>query len=303
VWHNVDKGGLAASQGNAMELVKDDRVRMPAKPEWGLGHVIQNPAGGKVFVLFREAGEKTLSLKHAKLVSVEGEEASDPWLDNLNFDVSALGSRYLGPREAVAVFLEKYPGGFQEKAYIEEERAPKVAAHELIVKLLDRDVINGLLEAGEFDKVGSAALRVIGKTNLVYPSDRLALTRALKVDGNAERFARALQDQLYGAGDPATRFKRFADALAELDAARWTLCTYFSFIRFPEEYMLLKPTLTQNAAARCRFDLDYRAEPNRITYGRLLAFVRILSDVIAELRPADMFDVQAFMWCLASIKD
>jgi hypothetical protein len=286
-----------------MELVKDDRVRMPAKPEWGLGHVIQNPASGKVFVLFREVGEKTLSLKHAKLVSVEGEEASDPWLDNLSFDVSALGSRYLGPREAVEVFLEKYPGGFQEKAYIEEERAPKVAAHELILKLLDRDVINGLLEAGEFAKVGSAALRVIGKTNLVYPSDRLALTRALKVDGNAEHFARALQDQLYGAGDPATRFKRFADALAELDAARWTLCTYFSFVRFPEEYMLLKPTLTQNAAARCRFDLEYRAEPNRVTYGRLLAFVRILSDVIADLRPADMFDVQAFMWCLASIKD
>ena len=55
-----------------MELVKDDRVRMPAKPEWGLGQVIQNPAAGKVFVLFREAGEKTLSLKHATLVSVEG---------------------------------------------------------------------------------------------------------------------------------------------------------------------------------------------------------------------------------------
>ncbi len=286
-----------------MELVKDDRVRMPAKPEWGLGQVIQNPAGGKVFVLFREAGEKTLSLKHATLVSVEGEEATDAWLDNLSLDASAQGSRYLGPRQAIEVFLAKYPGGFQETAYLEEERAPKIAAHELIVKLLDRDVLSGLLEAEEFAKVGSSALRVIGKTNLVYPSDRLALTRALKVEGNAERFARGLQDHLYGADDPATRFKRFADVLVELAAARWTLCTYFSFVRFPEEYMLLKPTLTQNAAARCRFDLEYRPEPNRITYGRLLTFVRILSDVVVELRPADMFDVQSFMWCLASIKD
>ena len=286
-----------------MELVKDDRVRMPAKPEWGLGHVIQNPADGKVFVLFREGGEKTLSLKHATLVSVEGEEASDPWLDNLSFDVSAQGSRYLGPREAIEVFLAKYPRGFQETAYLEEERAPKVAAHELILKLLDRDVLSALLEAGDFAKVGSSALRVIGKTNLVYPSDRLVLTRALKVDGNPERFARGLQDHLYGSDDPATRFKRFADVLGELAAARWTLCTYFSFVRFPDEYMLLKPTLTQNAAARCRFDLDYRAEPNRGTYGRLLTFARVLSDVVVDLRPADMFDLQSFMWCLASIKD
>ncbi len=118
-----------------------------------------------------------------------------------------------------------------------------------------------------------------------------------------ERFARALQDQLYGSDDPATRFKRFADVLVELSAARWSLCTYFSFVRFPEEYMLLKPTLTQNAAARCRFDLDFRPEPNRVTYGRLLTFVRILSDVTTDLRPTDMFDVQSFMWCLASIKD
>jgi hypothetical protein len=286
-----------------MELAKDDRVRMPAKPEWGLGQVMQNPAAGKVCVLFREAGEKTLSLKHATLVSIEGEEASDPWLDNLSLDASKLGSRYVGPRQAIEIFLEKYPGGFQEPAFLEEERAPKVAAHELILKLLDRDVLRELLEAGDFPKVGTSALRVIGKTNLVYPADRLALTRALKVSGNPERFARALEDHLYGADDPATRFKRFADVLTELGAARWTLCTYFSFVRFPKEYMLLKPTVTQNAAARCRFELAYRPQPNRITYGRLLTIVRILNDVIAELRPADMFDVQSFMWCLAQLKD
>jgi hypothetical protein len=270
-----------------MELVKDDRVRMPAKPEWGVGQVIQNPSSGKVCILFREVGEKTLSLKHATLVS----------------DASLQGTPYLGPHQAVEAFLAKYPGGFQSPAFLEEDRASKVAAHELILKLLDRDVLHGLLEAGDFAKVGSSALRVIGKTNLVYPADRLALTRSLKVDGNHESFARALEDHLYGADAPATRFKRFADALGELGAARLTLCTYFSFVRFPHESMLLKPTVTQNAAARCRFDLSYRPEPNRITYGRLLTFSRMLGDLIADLRPADLFDVQAFMWCLAQLKD
>ena len=61
-----------------MELHKDDRVKMPTKPEWGMGQVLRNPAAGKVCILFREAGEKILSLKHAKLVGVEGEEARDP---------------------------------------------------------------------------------------------------------------------------------------------------------------------------------------------------------------------------------
>ncbi len=144
---------------------------------------------------------------------------------------------------------------------------------------------------------------MIGKTNLVYPNDRAALTKALKIPENRGVFALGLRENLYGDDDPDVRFKRFADVLKGLSAARWTLVTYFTFIRFPNDYMILKPTLTQNAAAMCRFDLGYRSHPNRATYGHLLAFARVLRQVAAELEPTDMFDLQSFMWCLAQIKD
>ena len=102
--------------------------------------------------------------------------------------------------------------------------------------------------------------------------------------------------------DTEARFKRFTGVLGGLGAAKWTLATYFPFIRFPGEHFFLKPTLTQNAAMLCRFDLGYRPEPNRVTYRRLLAFARVLSEVIGELEPADMFDLQAFVSCLAQVK-
>jgi hypothetical protein len=285
-----------------MEMRKDDRVKMPTKPDWGMGQVLRDPAGGKVCILFREAGEKILSLKHAKLVGVEGEEARDSWLDSLNLETSPPGSRYLGPREAAETFIAKYPGGFRDEAYLEGERAPKAAAHELMRELLDQEALSLLLEAGQFEDACSRALRVIGKTDLVFPSDRMSLSKALKVEDQRERFATALADQLYGDDDAEIRFKRFAGALEELGAAKWTLATYFPFIRFPGEHFFLKPTLTQNAAALCRFDLGYRPEPNRVTYRRLLAFARVLSEVLGELEPADMFDLQAFVSCLAQVK-
>lgn len=285
-----------------MEIHKDDRVRMPAKPEWGMGQVLRDPASGKVCILFREAGEKILSLKHAKLVGVEGEEARDQWLDNLNLEAALPGSRYLGPREAAETFLAKYPGGFRDEAYLEGERAPKTAAHELMGELLDQETVALLLEGGQFEDVCSRALRVIGKTDLVFPSDRMSLSKALKVEPQREVFATALADQLYGDEDAEIRFKRFAGVLEGLGAAKWTLATYFPFIRFPGEHFFLKPTLTQNAALLCRFDLSYRPEPNRATYRRLLAFARLLSEVIGELEPADMFDLQAFVSCLAQVK-
>jgi hypothetical protein len=298
LWQNR----VAIWEREGMEIHKDDRVKMPTKPEWGLGQVIQEPAGGKVAILFREVGRKTLSLKHAKLENVEGDEASDPWLDHLDADSLGQDTRYLGPREAVAAFLEKYPEGFLGAAYQEEERAPKMAAHEALNELLGREVIDGLIAEGSFAEVGKRALRVIGKTNLVYPNDRAALSKAMKQPEHPETFAKALREHLYGEEAPDVRFKRFTDALQTFSAGRWTLVTYFPFVAFPEDYMILKPTVTQNAAAVCRFDLGYKAEPNRITYGRLLAFARVLRGVMADLKPADMFDLQAFMWCLAQLK-
>ncbi len=286
-----------------MEIHKDDRVRMSTKPEWGLGQVIHEPAAGKVAILFREAGRKTLSLKHALLESVEGEDASDAWLDHLDLESLGAESRYLGPRDAVAAFVARFPEGFRDPTYLEEDRAPKMAAHEAMQELLGLEVIDGLIAEESFEEVGKRALRVIGKTNLVYPNDRAALTKALKIPENRGVFALGLRENLYGDDDPDVRFKRFADVLKGLSAARWTLVTYFTFIRFPNDYMILKPTLTQNAAAMCRFDLGYRSHPNRATYGHLLAFARVLRQVAAELEPTDMFDLQSFMWCLAQIKD
>ena len=285
-----------------MDLSRDDRVRMSTKPEWGMGRVVNDPASGKVCILFREAGEKILSLKHARLETVGEDEAGDLWLDNLNLEPGTLGGSYIGPGTAVSGFLERYPGGFRGEAFLTAERGPKLAAREFMLESLDREQLAALLKDEEYKQVCDAALRVITKTNLVYPNDRMLLTRALKEDENRESFAPALDDLLYGDGDPDVRFKHFSDALAQLGAAKWTLATYFSFIRYPGEHMFLKPTTTQQAAAICRFDLDYKVHVNRLTYGRLLTFARVLTSILLELEPEDLFDVQSFMWYLAQGK-
>jgi hypothetical protein len=282
-----------------MELCKDDRVEMPAKPEWGLGRVLQEPVSGKVCVHFREAGEKVLSTQHAKLVRVDAEAARDSWLDNLDCGPAPAGQRYVGPREVRAGFLERYPRGFEDPGFVDEHRAPKLAAHAYACEALGREDCRARLASGDFEELTKRVLKLLGKTNLVYPVEKAALTRALKDEEKRPEFLRVLDDLLYGEDRPDVRFKRYCSALEAIGAARWTLATYFTFIRFPDEHMLLKPTYTQQAAALCRFDLRYKPEPNRTTYGRLLTFARVLGDVVRDLGPRDMFDVQGVIWCVA----
>lgn len=285
-----------------VELHRNDRVKMPSKPEWGMGRVLQEPAAGKVSILFREAGEKVLSLKHAQMEPVEGDAAVDAWLDNVDPDTKNT-PHYLGPREALAVFLEKYPGGLRDPRFLSEERQPLENARALLIELLDRDASRAFAQEEKHGEICDRALRVVSKTNLVLPSDRMALARALKHDENRARFAPALDTLLYGNEEPDQRFKHFAAMLAAIGAAKWTLATTFTFLRFPEDHMVMRPAVTQQAAARCRFQLDYRPELDRRTYGRLLAFARVLSEAMGSLAPSDHFDVQGIVGFLADVPD
>lgn len=285
-----------------MELHRNDRVKMPSKPEWGMGRVLQEPAAGKVSILFREAGEKVLSLKHAQMEPVEGDAAVDAWLDNVDPDTKS-SPHYLGPREALAAFVAKYPGGLRDERFLAEERQPLENSRSLLLELLDRDASRAFVEAEKYGEFCDRALRVVSKTNLVLPSDRMALSRSLKRDENRARFAPALDALLYGDEEPDQRFKLFAAMLAAIGAAKWTLATSFTFLRYPEQHMVMRPAVTQQAAARCRFQLDYRPELDRRTYGRLLAFARVLREAMGSLAPTDHFDIQGIVGFLADIPD
>ncbi len=53
-----------------MEYFRGDRVRILGKPEWGPGFIQGKSKNGKILVEFQQAGEKNLSLRHAKLMKV-----------------------------------------------------------------------------------------------------------------------------------------------------------------------------------------------------------------------------------------
>ena len=284
---------------------KGDHVCHPGKPEWGPGVVAEDPQDGKVRVLFVEGGEKLLLLRHARLESFTGEDAR---LERMNTDDPNALADLLGPQRAREKFLGVYPEGFASKVYQEEDRKPKEAAVELMAELLDEEPMAHLLEAGDWQEVGSRAMKVLMSTKLVVPSERKALGVALEDAALAEKFSRTLCDLLYGFGTAREgdeeeglrrRFERHVACLKEMRAAKWPVATYFLFMRFPEQHMLLRPTFVQRAATAFSFDLRYKAEIGWLTYARLLELSRAIHRDLADLGPRDMLDIQAFIWKLA----
>jgi hypothetical protein len=259
-------GGVSFHEEQSMSFKKGDRVRHPIKAEWGLGEIFEDSNGEKVRVFFVGAGEKTISLKHVTLDCIPKDEAAHPVLDNLRVPAEHSRIQYQSLPESIERFLERFPQGFYGDRFVQEERDYKVRAHQFAQELLSQSELARLLSANDCAEVCRRALRVSNATNLIFPNEKMALKDGLELPANQQAFAPALFHLLYGDDDLKPRFERYADILEGIGAAKWTIATYFLFIVYPEEYMFLKPTVTQNAADISGFAINYRPDLNWHTY-------------------------------------
>jgi len=200
---------------------------------------------------------------------------------------------------AVEKFLELFPHGFHGKKYTGQERDYKIKAHQMAQELISEAELKRLLAEGKHEEVCRRALRVANATNLIFPNEKMALKDGLENPLARADFATAFYDLLYSPGSFKARFDGFARVLGSIGANKWTTATYFPFIVHPDQYMFVKPTVTQKAAELSAFEINYRPELNWLTYESVLKFSNYLRAELAELKPRDMIDVQSFMWCIA----
>ena len=280
-------------------FIKGDRVKHPLKPEWGLGQVLSdNCNGGRISVFFMDAGEKTLMLSHVSLIKVDGEEADSIYLDNLAQDKFGKVKRFMSLQEAMENFTKLFPEGLHGSDHDSWERDYKLQGQKLIIELLNKPDFSRLIDKQEYSEACNRAMKVSNKLNLIFPNEKMALQDGLKIEANQQLFAESLYDLLYGEGETKQRFLNFADCLKTLGAAKWPIVSYFQFVRFPSEYMFIKPMVTQNVAATLSFEINYNSDLNWLTYDSVQKLAKYLKARLVEMKPRDMIDVQTFMWCI-----
>ena len=284
-----------------MRYAKGDRVRHPTRAVWGVGLVLEDSCDAKARIFFEEAGEKTVSLSHVEPVIVSGAEADSLVLDNLKIDKRAVSVRYKSLNASIDYFLKEFPEGFQGARYKYHERNHKQEIRDAVQKQLARSFYDDLLRAEDFSEVCSRAFKLTGvcANAMIFKNEKMALRDGLKSESAQRNFALSLYDVLHKEEDFDASFDAFANCLTSLGAGKWTVATYFPFFMNPERHMFVKPTITQNAADICAFDINYRPEINARTYRSVLGFSQHIKQGIARLEPQDMIDVQSFMWCIA----
>jgi hypothetical protein len=202
-------------------------------------------------------------------------------------------------------FLRFFPRAFKDQRYIDWEVTYKMTAHDLWAELLNEGDYRALLASRDYEEIAGRALRVEAKTNFLFSFEKMALRDGVKSREGARTFSEGLFQLLHERGPLKERFVQWIVSVSDLPRVKsrvlsWPVVTLFPFIAQPSKHIIMKPTAMRNAAAELGYDLDYSSKPNFGTYDRLLHFSEVIKKEIADLKPKDHMDTQAFLWVIGS---
>lgn len=221
------------------------------------------------------------------------------------FTRSRRGGLSLGAAACRAKFLRFFPDGFRDEKYLHWERDYKWRAHQQWNETLNEREFVRLLQTRNYLEIANRAMRIEGRTNLLFSFEKMALRDAVKTAAGAQRFAEGLREFLCSSLPMGEKFELWRDNVAGLPRKQtrvltWPVLTVFGMIARPREHIFLKPNVTRVAAEKYGFAFDYRSAPSAHTYLSLLKFAATVRKDLSDLRPRDMIDVQSFIWVQGS---
>jgi hypothetical protein len=205
-------------------------------------------------------------------------------------------------RTAKRKFLSYFPEGFTDEEY--EERGYKWDAHCQWREALGQSTFRALLKQGRYEEIALRALRIEGRTNLIFSFEKMALRDGIKGKG-AEIFANGLYQYLHGRRSPQKRFEDWVAALSALPRKQtrvvtWPVTTVFGFLAQPEQHLFIKPNVMRRAAQALGMEFDYVSKPNWRTYASALRLADDLKRALSDMPPKDMIDIQSYLWVQGS---
>jgi hypothetical protein len=207
-------------------------------------------------------------------------------------------------RAARQKFLSYFPGGFPDKDYVASERDYKWRAHLQWRDALGQSTFQDLLQQERFSEIAGHAVRIEGRTNLLFSFAKMALRDGIKNAG-ARLFSTGLYAFLHGGGSLQTRFESWIETVESLPRKQtrvltWPVASVFGFIAAPRTHLFIKPNVMRRAAEAYGAKFDYQSRPNWRTYASALALAARVRRDQRDLGPRDLIDVQSFLWVLGS---
>lgn len=176
-------------------------------------------------------------------------------------------------REAEALFLLRYPGGF------ESEELKPIAKRHNVGRLIE--FAQTALASERFARraqVLDDIVKIVSRSSMVSMFEKPKFRRYVEGLGRDDRARLAQSFERLLHGDQEQGFTDIVDMLGEAGLAKWSLLTVCLFYYRPDREVFVKPTTTKNVIRQYELEgLTYKPRPNWAFYSRY-------RDAIAQMK-------------------
>lgn len=298
------------SEGNVV-------YRHAKREEWGLAIVVEALQDRTTF-LFEGVGTKTLGSAYLHMMEpadIPADEAAAAF-ERLASKVARPSSSTKAPppikkpdltfEQQLAAFVAVFPEGFEDKAYVDQERGPeegKGAHKQAAILRAATDLSKESLEAAEPAGVFEIVRGMMQASKKLISHADVAKIGGIP-EGGYPALASALVGVLHGEGSYASRFDKYVSALAVKPKPNWPIATLLPALVHPNEHVFIKPTFFRTQGAILEMNSTSGTLPDGAAYARSLAVAAKVRDKLKEAghTPRDLWDVSAFICRTASVK-
>ena len=218
------------------------------------------------------------------------------------------GKKIFTVKEQVALFLHRFPAGFEDNLYAEEVRGTgeggrkkrnRDRAIEIAAELLNQDSINNFIDNGNYEGLRDAYVEVLSATDIASTSADARPVKKLEGQGIVD-FAHGVRAFLYGDGPLPQRFSNFIALLMALGVEKptWPMVTVPLGLLNPQEHFCIKPSVYRTQSRRLAPEISYTTTPTAAVYSGYMRMALELGKQLrkAELEPKDNIDIFSFIW-------
>lgn len=161
-------------------------------------------------------------------------------------------------REAEALFLHRYPGGFDDEALKAVVRKHNVGRQ---IETAAENLAPGRFKTGA--RVLDDIIRIVSRSSMVSMFEKPKFRDFVNGLARDDRalLVKGFEQLLHG--DKPRGFQTVVDVLGDGQLAKWSLLTICPFYLRPQEEVFVKPTTTKNVIRQFELDgLVYRPRPS-----------------------------------------
>lgn len=274
-----------------------DTVIYEARKDWGKGRVV-SISNGMADIFFSAPGINNQILPVTeKFTKLKGKDAKEFILDAV-YPAKLKEARPKNFKGSLEILLKKWPLGFNDPGFVENEITYKLKYQTNLKTLLGKEIFSDLLDQKEYSEIVKRALK-IAQINLIDQHDTIPIIEPLKQEDTAKLFSVSLFNLLYDDVPYQERFTTFAKTVENIHPNHsWPITTLYSFLHDPSKFMFMKPDYTKEAAKNMNFELNYKSVPNWRTYCCLVQFADFIKEEASALgyNTRDYMDVQSFIY-------